>query len=145
MLAASKQVAIRNRILAALPREQFARLLPHLSTVHLERDQVVYITGDQIRYVYFPISGLMSLLSSTETGSTVEVAMVGSEGIIGLPVILKNRMIPYEVTVQTVTDAYRIRSEDLQEEFGKGEALHESILRYLNVLIAEIAQSVLCH
>ena len=145
MLAASTQVAVGNRILAGLPREQFARLVPHLSTVHLERDEVLYITGDQIRYVYFPISGLMSLLATTEAGSTVEVAMVGNEGIIGLPVILKNRIFPYEVTVQTETEAFRIKAEDLQEEFDKCEALHELILRYLNVLIAEIAQSALCH
>jgi len=145
MLGVSRQVEIGNRILAALPQEQFARLAPNLSTVRLERDEVVYITGDQIRYVYFPINGLMSLLSTTETGSTVEVAMVGNEGIIGLPVILKNKLIPYEVTVQTAAEAYRIRAEDLQQEFDKGEALHELILRYLNVLIAEISQSALCH
>ena len=145
MLGVSRQVEIGNRILAALPQEQFARLVPFLSTVHLKRDEVVYITGDQIRYVYFPINGLMSLLSTTETGSTVEVAMVGNEGIIGLPVILKNKLIPYEVTVQTEAEAYRIKAEDLQQEFDKGEALHELILRYLNVLIAEISQSALCH
>lgn len=144
MLAASTQVAIGNRILAALPAEQFARL-QHLSMVRLERDEVLYITGDEIRHVYFPISGLMCLLSTTETGSTVAVAMVGNEGIIGLPVILKNKMIPYEVTVQTETVAYRMKAEDLQQEFDRGEALHELILRYLNVLIAEISQSALCH
>lgn len=145
MPGVSTQVAVGNRILAALPREDFARLAPHLTTVRMERDGVVYIAGDQIHYVYFPISGLMSLLSTTETGSTVEVAMVGNEGIVGLPVILKNKMIPYEVTVQTETDAYRIKAEDFQEEFDKGEALHELILCYLNVLIAQISQSALCH
>ena len=145
MLAVSTQVAIGNRILAALPAEQFARLQQHLSMVSLERDKVLYITGAEIRYVYFPTNGLVSLLSTTETGSTVEAAMVGNEGIIGLPVILKNKMIPFEVTVQTKTDAYRIKAEDLQEEFDRGEALHELILRYLNVLIAEISQAALCH
>lgn len=145
MLGVAKQVDIGNTILAALPREQFDRLVPHLTTVRLERDEVVYITGDQIRYVYFPINWLMSLRSTTETGSTVEVAMVGNEGMIGLSVILKNTLIPYEVSVQTPTEAYRIKAEDLQQEFDKGEALHEHILRYLNVLIAEISQSALCH
>jgi CRP-like cAMP-binding protein len=145
MLGISTQIAPENRILAALPREDFARLAPHLTTVRLERDEVVYIAGDQIRYVYFPTSGLMSLLSTTETGSTVEVAMVGNEGIVGFPVILKNSMIPYEVAAQTETEAYRIKAEDLQKEFDKGEALHESILRYLNILIAQISQSALCH
>lgn len=145
MPGVSTQIAIGNRILAALPREDFARLAPHLTTVRLERDEVVYIAGDQIHYVYFPISGLISLFSTTETGSTVEVTMVGNEGIVGLPVILKNSMIPYEVGVQTETEAYRIKAEDLQEEFDKGEALHELILRYLNLLIAQISQSSLCH
>jgi CRP-like cAMP-binding protein len=145
MLGVSKQVEIGNRILAALPREDLVRLASRLTTVRLERDEVVYLTGDQIRYVYFPMNGLLSLLATTETGSSVEVAMVGNEGIVGLPVILKNRMIPYEVTVQTVTEAYRIKAEDLQEEFDKYGALHGLILRYLNVLIAEISQSALCH
>jgi CRP-like cAMP-binding protein len=145
MLAVSTHIALGNRILEALPREDFARLALHFTTVRLERDEVVYITGDQIHYVYFPIRGLMSLLSTTETGSTVEVAMVGNEGIVGLPVILKNSMIPYEVAVQTETEAYRIKAEDLQEEFDKGEVLHELILRYLNLLIAQISQSSLCH
>jgi CRP-like cAMP-binding protein len=145
MLGVSTQVAIGNRILAALPHEDFARLAPQLTTVRLERDEIVYIAGDQIRYVYLPISGLMSLLSTTETGSTVEFAMVGNEGIVGLPVILKSSMIPYEVAVHTETEAYRIKAEDLQKEFDKGEALQELILRYLNVLIAQISQSALCH
>jgi CRP-like cAMP-binding protein len=145
MLGTSTHIAPGNRILAALPREEFDRVAPHLTIVCLKRDEVVYIAGDQIRYVYFPISGLMSLLSTTETGSTVEVAMVGNEGIVGLPVILKNSMIPYEVAVQTETEAYRIKAEDLQAEFDKGQALHELILRYLNVLIAQISQSALCH
>jgi len=145
MFGVSTQVAIGNRILAALPREDFARLAPCLTAVRLERNKVVYITGDQIRYVYFPINGLMSLLSTTETGSTVEVAMVSNEGIVGLQVVLKNSMIPYEVAVQTETEAYRIKAEDLQEEFDKGEALQELILHYLNLLIAQISQSSLCH
>ena len=145
MFAVSTQVAIGNRILAALPAEQFDRLQPHLSTIRLERDDVLYLTGDEIRYVYFPTSGLMSLLSTSETGSTVEVAMVGNEGIVGLPVILKNKMSPFEVTVQTEADAYKIKAEELQEEFDRCEGLHELILRYLNMQFAEISQSSLCH
>ena len=82
--------------------------------MRLERGEVVYITGDRIRDCYFLNSGLLSLLSSTETGSTVEVAMVGNEGIVGLPVVLKNRIFPYEVTVQIETQALRIKAEDLQ-------------------------------
>ena len=145
MLALSQQFAIGNRILQALPREQFARLQPHLVTVRLKRDEVVYIAGDQVRYVYFPVNGLLSLLSTTETGSTVEVAMVGNEGLVGLPVILKNRTMPYEVTVHTETDAFKIKAEDFLEEFNRGEGLHDYLLRYMYLVIAEISQAALCH
>ena len=145
MFAVSKQVAIGNRILASLPYDDLDRLLSHLTPVRLERGEVVYITGDRIRDCYFLNSGLLSLLSSTETGSTVEVAMVGNEGIVGLPVVLKNRIFPYEVTVQIETQALRIKAEDLQAEFDRGGALQDLMLRYLNLLIAEISQSSLCH
>ncbi len=145
MLAASRQAGIGNRILAAVPHQELGRVLPHLKSVHLEKGEIIYMAGDTIRYVYFPVSGLLSLLSTTETGSTVEVAMVGNEGVVGLPVILKKGMIPYEVTVQVTTDAFRIKAEVLQQEFDKGERLQELMLRYVGVLIAQISQSSICN
>jgi CRP-like cAMP-binding protein len=145
ILAVSKQLARRNRILAALPDEEFARLLPHFESVHLEKGEIVYLTGDHIQYAYFLDSGLMSFLSTTETGSTIEVAMVGNEGLVGLPVILRNRITSYQVTVQFTSDALKLRAEVLQEEFDRGETLHEWVLRYINVLINQIAQSSICN
>jgi CRP-like cAMP-binding protein len=145
MLAASTRLVLRNRILAALPHEEFIRLQPHLKSVHLDQGEVVYLTGDDIRYLYFPNSGLFSLLSTTETGATIEVAMVGNEGVVGLPAILRNPMISYEVTVQLTTEAFKISAGVLQEEFDKGERLYEFVLRYLNVLIAQISQSSICN
>jgi len=116
MLAASRQLGMRNRILGALPHEEFAHLLPHLEEVHLKKGETIYLTGDNIKYAYFPENGLLSLLVTTKTGSTVEVAGVGSEGVVGLPIILRNHLTPYEVTVQFTTDAWRIRAQRLQEE-----------------------------
>jgi len=106
MLAVSKQLAVQNRILAALPHEEFTRLLPHLETVYLDKGEIVYLTGDDIQFAYFLVSGLLSFLFTTETGSTIEVGMVGNEGIVGVPVILRNPVIPYAVTVQVVTVAF---------------------------------------
>ena len=145
ILAASKRLARRNRILAALPDKEFARLLPHLESVRLEKGEIVYLTGDDIQYAYFLDSGLLTFLSTTETGSTIEVAMVGNEGLVGLPVILRNRIIPYEVMVQFPSEAFKLRAEALQEEFDRGETLHEWVLRYINVLMAQIAQSSICN
>ena len=145
MHAVSKQLAIQNRILAALPHDEFARLLVHLESVHLEKGEIIYLTGDAIQFAYFLCSGLLSFLCTTETGSTIEVAMVGNEGLVGLPILLRNRMTPYEVTVPFASEAFRIRAEALQEEFDRGETLHELVLRYLNVLIEQISQSSICN
>ena len=145
MLAASRQLGMRNKILGALPREELAQLLPHLEEGVLEKGATVYLTGDSIKHAYFPENGLLSLLFTTETGSTVEVASVGSEGVVGLPAILRNYSIPYEVTVQFTTEVRKIRATRLQEEFDKGKALHEFVLRYLNLLIAQVCQSSICN
>jgi len=95
MVATPAQLEIGNRILASLPHHEYSRIQPHIENVYLEKGKLVYMTGDQIKYLYFPKSGLLSVLSATETGSTAEVAMVGSEGAVGLPVILKKREISY--------------------------------------------------
>ena len=145
MLAPSRVPSTGNRILSPLPHEEFARLARDLERVELKQGELIYLTGDKIDYAYFPEQGLLSLVSTTETGSTLEVAMVGSEGGVGLPLILGNRMIPYEVTVQFTTVALRIRAKTLQEEFDRGKTLHQVVLRYLNVLFAQISQSSICN
>lgn len=145
MLATSRQPAIRNRILGALPHEELAQLLPHLEDGNLKKGETLYLTDDEIKYVYFPENGLLSLLVTTETGSTVEIANVGNEGLVGLPVILKKHTIPYEVTVQFATYVWKIKAKRLQEEFEKGRLFHELVLQYLNVLMAQISQAAICN
>lgn len=144
-MLSGKQLGIGNRILATLSEEEFSRISHHLETVHFEKGELVYLMGDKISHAYFPINGLFSLLSTTETGSTLEVAMVGNEGVVGLPTILRRELIPYEVIVRIRTEAIKIRSEALQEEFDKGQALQDGLLRYLSVLITQISQSVICN
>jgi CRP-like cAMP-binding protein len=145
MVAVAGQITTKSRILAALPPSEFARIQPQLERVYLEKGKLVYLTGDRIRYVYFPADGLLSLTSATETGSTVEVAMVGNEGAVGLPVILKKGMMSYEVSVQIPVDAFRLKAEVLQEEFDRGERLQAHLLAYTHVLMAQIAQLSICN
>ena len=141
-----KQIGMRNRILGALPDEEFARIVPHLEHVNLKKDEIIYLRGDAIEYVYLIESGLVSLLSTSETGATIEVTMIGKEGIVGLPIILKNFFIPYDVIVRDDTRAFKIKAEKFQEEFAKeGSVLHQLILRYLNVMITQISQSSICY
>lgn len=144
MLPVAKRTT-RNKILTALPQEELTNVRRYLEDVHFEKDEVVYMTGDRIQYAYFPVEGLFSLVSNTENGSTAEIAMVGKEGMVGHPVILKHGMTPYEVNVKVSTYALRIRAEDLEEEFQKGGVLQELVLRYLNLLIAQVSQLSVCN
>src|SRR5207244_540636 len=89
-----------NRLLAALPREEYERLPPHLEMVRLTPGQILYNVGDTVRHAYFPKGGMLSLLSTTETGRTIEVGMIGNEGMAGLPIILLSGAAPYQVVVQ---------------------------------------------
>jgi CRP-like cAMP-binding protein len=79
------QRRIANKLLAAMPEAEYERLRPRLETVPLDLGQVIYYSGEPTRYAYFPESGTISLLSVTEDGLSLEVAIVGSEGMIVLP------------------------------------------------------------
>jgi CRP-like cAMP-binding protein len=139
------QFAMGNRILSALSEEELGRIVPHLTRVELKKDEVIYTRGNPIEHVYLVESGLVSLLSTSESGSTIEVAMVSKNGIVGFPVILKNRSSPHDVNVRDATEAFKIKADIFQEEFDRGRVLHELVLRYLNVMITQIQQSSICH
>jgi len=134
-----------NKILTALPQEELTDVRRYLEDVHFDKGEIVYMTGDRIQYAYFPIEGLFSLVSNTENGSTAEIAMVGKEGMVGHPVILKHGMTRYEVGVQVSTYALRIRAEVLEEAFQKGGVLQELVLRHLDLLIAQVSQLLVCN
>jgi len=145
MPAVQWQVDVGNRILGALPQSEFRRLSEHLERVHLEKGKVVYVTGDTIRHAYFPLNGLLSLGLTTETGASMDLAMIGEEGIAGLTVINKTGTIPYDLTVAVATEAWKIKAQVLEAEFDRGEALHDLVLAYLNILLGQISQSSFCH
>lgn len=139
------RVATGNKILTALPQEELTNVRRHLEDVYFEKGEVVYMTGDRIRYAYFPVAGLFSLTSNTADGSTAEIAMIGKEGIVGHSVVLNHGIAPYEVSVQLSTYAVRVRAEVLEEEFQKGGVLQELVLRYLDMLIAQVSQLTVCN
>jgi CRP-like cAMP-binding protein len=145
MSAVQWQVDVGNKILGALPQSEFRRLSEHLERVRLGKGEVVYVTGDTIRHSYFPINGLLSLGLTTDTGASMDLAMIGDEGLVGLTVINKTGIIPYDVTVAVATEAWKIKAQVLEAEFDRGEALHDLVLAYLNILLTQISQSSLCH
>jgi CRP-like cAMP-binding protein len=134
-----------NRLLAALPQEEYQRLLPHLELVRLTQGRILYAPGDTIRYAYFLRGGMVSLLSITQDGRTLEVGIIGNEGLVGIPVILKVSRAPYQVLVQLTANAMRVRGELLKVEFNRGGQLQTLMLRYLHTLLTQLVQSAACN
>ena len=86
--------SVKNRLLASLPREEYERLQPYLEAVFLDFKRELYQPNVPIKFVYFPLEGVFSLLSLSSEGDLIEVATVGNEGMVGLPVFLGVRQIP---------------------------------------------------
>jgi CRP-like cAMP-binding protein len=143
--SAQPQFITKNRLLAALPRQEYERLAPHLEPTHLPRGKTIALTGDTLRYAYFPTNGMISLLSTSGGAEAIEVAMVGNEGFVGVPIILKVGVTPYWSIVQIQADAMRISATALEKEFDRGEQLRDLLLRYTHSLLAHVTQSAVCN
>lgn len=144
-VSADPRILVQNRLLAALPREEYQRLVPHLEPVSLSRHQVLYEFGEPIRHVYFPNRAMVSFVSTMESGSTVEVGMVGNEGMIGLPVFLGGNTTTNRSVVQIPDSAMRMKADLLKGEFNLGGSLQSLLLRYTQALFTQISQSAACN
>jgi CRP-like cAMP-binding protein len=141
-----KSSNIGNRLLAALPEDEYERLVPNLQTVHLPQGRVLYHPGDTIQEALFINDGLVSLRSTSADGTSIEVISTGNEGVIGVPLILRSNVTDYEVVVQIpVTSATRVKADVLRTEFDRGGKLYYMMLRYTNLLLAQVSQSVICN
>ena len=134
-----------NRILNTLSRSEYERLTPYLEPVNLAQGEVLYRPDEPINYVYFPNRGVISLVSSFEDGASVEVGMVGNEGMFGVSVFLGSITTPLEAIVQLPGDALRMRAAVLKREFQKGGQLQDMLLRYTQAFITQIAQGAACN
>lgn len=136
---------VQNHLLASLPEDELERFLPNLEPIHLEKGEILNLAGDPARYAYFPNSGMISLLSTTHSGATIEVAMVGREGMVGIPSVLRISTTPYESMIQITSEALKVSSDSLVKEFDRGGTLQKLMLRYTHVLLTQISQSAVCN
>ena len=144
-VSAEIPAAADNWILTTLPRKEYVALFPHLEAVTLPQGETIYMPDDHIRYVYFPIKGMVSLVSITGGGDTIEVAMVGNEGMLGIPVVLGGDTTPYQAEVQIAGDGLKMKAHVLRDIFSQGGTLQELLLRYTNLLIGQLSQSAVCN
>jgi CRP-like cAMP-binding protein len=134
-----------NRLLAALSAREYRRLAPHLETVPLTPKAILHESDQDVDYVYFPTSGIVSLLSRPDgqTGS-IEVGIVGREGMAGLPAFLGVGMSGLRTIVQMAGEALRLRAEMIPRVADHGSTLHVLLLRYTHVFLTQVAQGAAC-
>jgi CRP-like cAMP-binding protein len=136
---------IENKLLAALPGEELERLMPFLERVRVSMKQVIYLQNGPIEYVYFPIDMVMSQIATMENGTVIEIATIGKEGMIGLPVFLRTARTTLAAFAQTVGEAFRMKAADLRVEVQRGGPLVNILLRYTEAFLIQIAQGSACN
>ncbi|MFN2566813.1 MAG: Crp/Fnr family transcriptional regulator [Gemmatimonadaceae bacterium] len=134
-----------NRILAALPRTQLARLAPSLERVALETGEVLFDPDRPIKYVYFPEDCVASIVGIMADGSAVETATVGREGMVGLPIFLGDGRTSLQAFCQVAGEALRMDARKFRQELARGERLPALLGRYTQALIVQIGQSSACN
>ena len=103
--------ALTNHLLAALPAEEFARLEPDMERTSLALGEVIYESGEQLEYVYFPTTAIISLLYIMENGSTAEIGMTGNDGLVGIALFMGGSTTPNRAIVQSAGNAFRLPSK----------------------------------
>lgn len=137
--------APRNRLLAALPPEDLARLWPRLEPVELAIRQVLYAPEQPVTAVYFPESGYVSRLAPMDDGDSAEVGLIGAEGIIGLAVLLGGESDSMEVVVQVPGTALRMEAGAFREELDRIPALRAVLHRYALAHFEQVARTAACN
>ena len=137
---------VKNELLAALPRGAYLRLLPHLESVSLPLGTGLYNSGESIEHVYFPEDALISLVTHMRDGATVEVGLIGRDGMVGIPVLLGDDIAFEAAVVQIAGSALRMPSVAFKEALKKGRnPLLTRLLLYTRVLMKQVAQTAACN
>jgi CRP-like cAMP-binding protein len=134
-----------NHLIAALPADEFIRLKPNLEPVSLALGEVIYESGEQLEYIYFPTTAIISLLYIMENGSTAEIGMAGNDGLVGIALYMGGSTTPSRAVVQSAGNAFRMPSRALKDEFSRGGVFQKILLRYTQSLMTQISQTAVCN
>jgi CRP-like cAMP-binding protein len=135
----------QNQLLAALGADDYARLLPQFELVSLPRGKVLCEASRNSDYVYFPANGIVSLCHELENGTTVEVAVTGSDGMVGIAAFMGGGATTNRAVVRNAGYGYRMRASVLKAEFDSNPAFRQVLMRYAQALIAQLTHSAVCH
>jgi CRP-like cAMP-binding protein len=134
----------RNAVLARLPPEHLEKLLPHLRPIELEVKQGIYEPNQPIEHAYFVETGMISVVSVMEDGSSIEVGTIGREGVAGGVLLLGNKTVPYQYFVQLAGHGHRIDAAVLKDEAKQNEGFRDLVLRCQSAFHTQTMQSAAC-
>lgn len=143
--AAAPSSPKQNQILAALPAAEYTRLLPNLELIQLPLGSVLYEPGVQMDYVYFPTTGIISLLYVMQSGASAEIALTGNEGLVGVSLFMGGESTTSRAVVQNAGASYRLEADILRREFALGGPLQILALRYTQALMTQMTQTAACN
>lgn len=136
---------IRNRLLAVLPTAELERIAPHLELVALPLGNCLYEPGVPLSHAWFPTTAIVSLICVMEDGASSKFASVGNEGFIGTSLILDTSVPPGIAIVDVEGFGYRLKGRVLMEEFHRDGTLQRVLLRYIQALMTQVAQTAACN
>jgi CRP-like cAMP-binding protein len=134
-----------NQLLAALPEKERSRLIPQLEILTLFAKETLYEVADELNYVYFPLDCIVVLISSVESKATVEVGLIGNEGLVGAPILMGAKHSTNQALILTEGKALRLPAAAIRKEAKRSSRMREIILNYANALMGQSAQLAACH
>ncbi len=139
------RLSTSNRILNALPDEDFERIRPDLEEVELVLGQIIYLPEDPIKHVYFLNHAMVSVIATTISGQCAEAGVIGNEGMAGIEVLMGSNNTLNENVIQLPNGALRMSVDAVKREFKRADALHDLLLQFMRLLMLQISQTALCN
>ncbi|MEO8011982.1 MAG: Crp/Fnr family transcriptional regulator [Dokdonella sp.] len=141
----ARRSPLQNHLLGALPVEEWDRFSKHLVHAPLTLGDVIYESGVEQPYVYFPTDAIVSLLYVMENGDSAEIAIVGNEGLVGISLFMGGSTTPSRAVVQSAGNSYRMRANFIRDEFVMAGPVQQLFLRYTQALLTQMGQTAVCN
>lgn len=134
-----------NHLLAALPEAEFVRWRANLEPCDMPFGKVLFEAGCPCSHAYFPTTSIISMLYLTENGDSVETAVAGCEGIVGLPLLMSGSLAPGRAVVRSAGHGFSLKASWLMQEFDRSRPVQQLLLRYLQAFMTQTAQIAVCN
>lgn len=145
LITEEKSDARKNQLLAALPATEYDHIHKLLEFVSLDQGDVLWEAEEQNSYVYFPTTAMICLLYETESGQSIEVGIIGRQGLVGVSTFMGDAVLSNRVVVQRSGEAYRMKGTDVMTVFSESGDFQDILMCFTQSLITQISQTAICN